>query len=81
MKIGVKSLKSYMLLLASLTCHSAIAITLDENCTVNILNRTVQVSSNGSWAMPNVPSFMGRVRARATCIVDGETVSGQSNFF
>jgi hypothetical protein len=44
------------------------ADTLNENCTVNIMNRTVQVQSDGSWALPNIPSFMGRVRARVTCI-------------
>jgi len=31
--------------------------------------------------MPNVPSNMGQVRARATCIQDGVTVSGQSDYF
>ena len=31
--------------------------------------------------MPNVPSFMGRIRARATCIENGQVVSGQSDFF
>ncbi|UOA08748.1 Ig-like domain-containing protein [Methylobacter sp. S3L5C] len=54
---------------------------LDENCVVNILNRTVQVSKDGSWSMPNVPSQMGRVRARATCIKLGETFSGESDYF
>lgn len=57
------------------------AVVLDENCVVNILNRTVQVDKNGGWAMPNVPSFMGKVRARATCIKLGETFSGQSDYF
>ncbi|WP_262964899.1 Ig-like domain-containing protein, partial [Methylobacter psychrophilus] len=54
---------------------------LDENCVVNILNRTVQVNKDGSWTMPNVPSQMGRVRARATCIKLGETFSGESDYF
>ena len=60
---------------------NAYARVLDSSCTVNIMNRAVQVDENGSWAMPNVPSFMGRVRARATCLEDGETESGQSMFF
>ena len=68
-------------LLSCLGISSSFAMQLDENCSVNILNRTVQVSSNGAWAMPNVPSFMGRVRARATCVRDGVTTAGQSNFF
>ncbi|ODS23272.1 hypothetical protein AB835_09635 [Candidatus Endobugula sertula] len=61
--------------------HSAFAMDVDEHCTVNIMNRTVQVQSDGSWRMDNVPSFMGRVRARATCVNDGVTTSGQSEFF
>ncbi|MCG8356302.1 MAG: Ig-like domain-containing protein [Kiloniellales bacterium] len=31
--------------------------------------------------MPNVPSTMGRIRARATCIREGQAVSGQTDFF
>jgi len=54
---------------------------LDENCIVNILNRTIQVQPDGSWAMPNVPSSMGQVRARATCLHDDATVSGQTEYF
>ena len=57
------------------------AIELDEHCTVNIMNRTVQVQDDGTWRMNNVPAFMGRVRARATCVRDGVTTSGQSEFF
>jgi hypothetical protein len=68
-------------LLSLLSVGSVSAMTLDESCTVNILNRTVQVDTNGGWAMPNVPSFMGRIRARATCIKGGVTTSGQSSFF
>jgi hypothetical protein len=54
---------------------------LDENCVVNILNRTVQVAKDGGWSMPNVPSTMGRVRARATCVKLGDTFSGESDYF
>ncbi|MCF6212304.1 MAG: Ig-like domain-containing protein, partial [Gammaproteobacteria bacterium] len=54
---------------------------LDENCVINILNRTVQVSPDGTWSMPNVPSTMGQVRARATCVKDGVTTAGQSDYF
>ncbi|WP_088510816.1 Ig-like domain-containing protein [Thaumasiovibrio subtropicus] len=59
------------------------ATALDENCVVNILNRTVQVSPDGSWSLPNVPSNQGRIRARATCqdAETSETVSGESEFF
>lgn len=57
-------------------------VELDDNCVVNILNRTIQVSEGGGWSLPNVPSNMGRIRARATCTLDdGRTVSGQSDYF
>jgi hypothetical protein len=55
---------------------------LDDNCVINILNRTIQVAENGGWSLPNVPSNQGAVRARATCVdPDGDTVSGQSGYF
>jgi len=54
---------------------------LDQNCVVNILNRTVQVSPQGGWSMPNVPSNMGNIRARATCIQNNKTISGESDYF
>src|SRR6185436_12656351 len=57
------------------------AQTLDENCVVNVLNRTVQVSHEGSWVLPNVPSNMGRIRARATCTQGNQTISGQTDYF
>jgi len=57
------------------------AIQLDDSCVVNVLNRTISVSKNGTWNMPNVPSFMGRIRARVTCDVDGKTVSGATPYF
>lgn len=50
-------------------------------CTVNLLNQSAFVRPDGSWTVPNVPSNMGRVRARVTCIQDGGTVSGSSDFF
>ncbi|WP_016957425.1 Ig-like domain-containing protein [Catenovulum agarivorans] len=55
---------------------------LDENCVVNILNRTIQVAEDGGWSLPNVPSNQGAVRARATCVgEEGTTLSGQSGYF
>ena len=70
--------------LALLTGLSSIATaqtTLDENCVVNVLNRIVQVSPQGSWVLPNVPSNMGRIRARATCTQGNQTISGQTDYF
>src|SRR5205085_8575231 len=36
---------------------------------------------DGSWVLPNVPANFGFVRARVTCIVDGRTISGESDPF
>ncbi|MFT4939232.1 MAG: hypothetical protein ACI88A_002268, partial [Paraglaciecola sp.] len=56
---------------------------LDESCVVNVLNRTVQVSSDGGWSLPNIPSNQGNIRARVTCIDrdTGETMSGETDYF
>jgi hypothetical protein len=51
---------------------------LNENCIVSVLNRNVRVKPDGSWVLPNIPANFGFVRARATCVFDGETVSGES---
>ncbi len=29
---------------------------LDEHCTINILNRTIQVRPDVGWALPNIPA-------------------------
>ena len=54
---------------------------LDEHCTVSVLNRTAQVKPDGSWRIENIPTGFGQVRARATCVVDGLTLSGESQLF
>jgi len=54
---------------------------LDQNCTVSVLNRNVPVNSDGSWVLPNVPANFGQVRARATCVRNGVTTSGESALF
>ncbi|MDP2560626.1 Ig-like domain-containing protein [Psychrobium sp. 1_MG-2023] len=65
----------------ALSSHS-FAVELNDKCVINILNRTIQVASNGGWSLPNVPSNQGAVKARATCInEDGSTSSGQSGYF
>src|SRR5688572_17295576 len=55
--------------------------TLDERCVVSILNRTAQVRPDGSWQLPNIPAGFGPVRARATCVRNGVTESGESEPF
>src|SRR3989454_7115852 len=54
---------------------------LNETCTVSVLNRTVKVNPDGSWVLPNIPANFGQVRARATCVVNGRTISGESDLF
>src|SRR3989337_2905547 len=66
---------SLLLLLPSLSMAD-----LNENCTVSVLNRTAQVKADGSYVIPNVPSNMGLVRVRATCVENGVTRSGQSDW-
>jgi hypothetical protein len=55
--------------------------TLNENCVVSVLNRTAQVRPDGSWTLPNIPAGFGLVRARATCVRNGITESGESEPF
>src|SRR5256885_15119758 len=63
-------------------CAAEVALgQINENCTVSVLNRTVRVNPDGSWVLPNIPANFGQVRARATCVQNGVTQSGQSDFF
>jgi hypothetical protein len=54
---------------------------LNENCVVSVLNRNVQVNPDGTWVLPNIPANFGPVRARGTCVTNGVTQFGQSDFF
>jgi len=58
-----------------------LAQNLDDACTVSVLNRTVRVNADGSWVLPNIPANFGQVKARATCVRNGLTTSGESAFF
>src|SRR5712691_9285803 len=53
----------------------------NANCTVSVLNRNVRLNPDGSWVLPNVPANFGAVRARVTCMVGGQTISGESDPF
>lgn len=72
-----------LLLAALLLALQAVAVQaqLNERCTVSVLNRTARVQPNGRWRIPNAPANFGRVRARATCVGDDVTRTGQSDFF
>ena len=54
---------------------------IGPNCTVSVLNRSVTQNADGSWVLPNVPANFGPVRARVTCLINGETISGESDPF
>ena len=53
---------------------------LDDSCTVSALNRTAPVNAEGVWVLPGIPTNSGPVRVRATCVEDGVTRSGESDF-
>ncbi len=67
-----------LLLLFGVTAAQA---QLNEKCTVSVLNRNAQASADGSWIVPTIPANFGPVRARATCVVNGVTKSGESTLF
>lgn len=52
-----------------------------QECVVSILNRVAEVQSDGSWRVDNLPTGLGLVRARFTCVEGGITQTGQSKFF
>lgn len=68
-------------LLLLLSVASGAQAQLDQTCTVSALNRTAPVQPDGSWVLPNVPSTVGQLRVRATCVDGNGTRSGQSEFF
>lgn len=68
-------------LLLALSLATVAHAQLNENCVVSILNRTVQVRPDGSWVLPNIPANFGQIRARATCVENSLTRSGQSDLF
>jgi hypothetical protein len=70
-----------VLVAASFGSADAQVLELNENCTISILNRSVPVDPDGGWVLPNVPTNVGMVRARATCVENGVTRSGQSDYF
>lgn len=82
MRLWAKQLLVLVVALSALTIPVSVAhAQLTEHCTISILNRTARVRPDGSWRIDNVPANFGRVRARATCVEDGVTRMGQSDFF
>src|ERR1035441_7370009 len=68
----------YLLIAMTVACSSLGQLT--TNCVVSILNQTAQFQPYGSWRIDNVPANFGPVRVRATCVQNGITYSGQSDF-
>lgn len=79
------SVRSYVIIACILTCwlisNPSGAFTLNQNCIISVLNRNAQANPDGTWVLPNIPANFGRVRARATCVDNGVTSYGQSDFF
>ena len=59
----------------------AVAQSLGPRCVVSVMNRTVTVKPDGSWVLPNLPANFGRIRARVTCVENGITRFGSSDWF
>ena len=67
------------LLFFVLSCGNAIA-RLDDSCIATILNRQIQVQSNGLFAIPNVPVPLGAFKVRFVCNRGGITETAQTFF-
>ena len=74
---GSKRCRLLLLAIATSSAHAQ----LNQNCTVSVLNRTVQVNADSSWVLPNIPANFGQVKAHATCVQNGVTTFGESAFF
>jgi hypothetical protein len=68
-------------LTAVLLSASTLTAQLNDKCTVSVLNRNAQAAADGSWIVPTIPANFGPVRARATCVENGVTRSGESALF
>jgi len=53
---------------------------LDENCLATVLNRTIQINSDGTFTLGNVPVPAGVFRVRVVCEQSGRVGRGQSPF-
>lgn len=78
---GASSVISCLLWLAMLAGFgNRAAAQLDEHCTVTLLNRSTQVQPGGWWGFSNLPQQPGFYRVRASCVRDGVTTVGQSDY-
>ncbi|MBI4604567.1 MAG: Ig-like domain-containing protein [Planctomycetes bacterium] len=72
-------LANYRGILGSIDIVVDIPNPLNEDCTASVLNRTVQVNPDGTFAIPNVPATSGLVRVRVTCERDDKVFAGASD--
>lgn len=88
----VLMIRRFVLLVSLLGAATAFAqdpIELDESCTVTVGNQTAIVRPDGTFLVPNISVFQSRdtglapqlYRVRATCLREGEAITGQSEFF
>src|SRR5260370_17950976 len=74
-RIGAFALLFFMLSTIPLSSQ------IDENCSASLQNRSVQVSHDGTFVIPNVPVDTGFFRVRVTCKSGDITkTQGQSQF-
>ncbi|MBC7924367.1 MAG: carboxypeptidase regulatory-like domain-containing protein, partial [Bryobacteraceae bacterium] len=66
---------------AVLCLTPAKAVDLNDRCTVSLLNRQVQVGSDGRFTIPNTPVQRGKFRVRLTCDTTEGPKQGQSGLF
>ena len=78
---SLRILRSSILFLITLASGDAWS-QLDERCTATMLNRTVQVSPNGTFAIGNVPVplTVGNIRVRIVCETENGVLKGASAF-
>ena len=80
-RILSRVMSAWCLAAAALGTSIDAAAQLNDHCVVSVLNRTVQVKPDGTWVLPNIPANFGSVKARATCVENGITRSGESAAF
>ncbi|HYK05315.1 MAG TPA: Ig-like domain-containing protein [Thermoanaerobaculia bacterium] len=71
----------FCVVLLVLGTGATLSAQLNDKCTVSVLNRNAQAAADGSWIVPTIPANFGPVRARATCVENGVTRSGESELF
>jgi hypothetical protein len=68
------------LVIVCITQGMAFAQQLNQNCIATIANQSVQVSANGTFAIPNIPADIGYYRVRVLCQNNGVTTQGATPY-